>query len=115
MDVLYRNFGEGRWGISWILLHRNRVRIGCEGCMKTNSLYQVPGTLIAIGRIYRKQARKAPQQLIQTVWINSRIGNAPFRALEVLSDRLVCDLCVGVFVTPPRVTVRLQGVTRWAP
>jgi hypothetical protein len=48
--------------------------------LETNSLYQVPGTLIAIGRIYRKQAGKASQQLIQTVWINGRIGNAPFQA-----------------------------------
>jgi hypothetical protein len=53
--------------------------------------------------------------LIQTVWINNRIGNAPFQASEVLSDRLVCDLCVGVLATPTHVTVRLQGVTRWAP
>jgi hypothetical protein len=33
--LLYpRNFGEGRWGVSWMLIHRNRVRIGCEGCLK---------------------------------------------------------------------------------
>jgi hypothetical protein len=83
--------------------------------LETNSLYQVPGTLITIGRIYRKQTGKASQQLIQTVWINGRIGNAPFQASEVLSDRLDCGLCVGVFVTPPHVTVRLQGVTQWAP
>jgi hypothetical protein len=68
-----------------------------------------------LGRIYRKQAGKASQQLIQTVWINGRIGNARFQASEVLSDRLECDLCVGVLVTPPHVTVRLHGVTRWAP
>jgi hypothetical protein len=83
--------------------------------LETNSLYQVPGTLITIGRIYRNQAGKASQQLIQTAWINGRIGNAHYQASDVLSDRLVCDLCVGVVVTPPHVTVRLQGVTLWAP
>jgi hypothetical protein len=79
--------------------------------LETNSLYQVPGTSITIGRIYRKQAGKASQQLIQIVWINGRIGNAPFQASEVLSDRFECDLCVGVFVTPPHVTASARSHT----
>jgi hypothetical protein len=35
--------------------------------------------------------------------------------VEVLSDRFVCGLYVGVFVTPQHVTVSLHGVTQWAP
>jgi hypothetical protein len=82
--LLYpRNFGEGRWAVSWMLLHRNMVCIGCDGCLKQTRCTRFQALLITIGRIYRKQAGKASQQLIQTVCINGRIGNAPFQASEV--------------------------------
>jgi hypothetical protein len=61
--LLYpRNFGEGRWGISWMLLHRNRVHIGCEGCLIQTRCTRFQALLITISRIYRKQAWKASQQ-----------------------------------------------------